>query len=175
MNAKKSLPYARSEAKSWARKALRGIIEAPITPLKSDFEIDESALRRNVEEYVKLGVAGLAIGGNLGEAWAFRPSDWYRLHEIVADAARGRIPLWTIILDTGPKTVTEKMARVQELGYIGAEVMNPMLLRSDALMVEYFKYISAASDLAIVLYRTPRPDPFWAPRRLRRSQTFRPS
>ncbi len=48
------------------------------------------------------------------------------------------------------------MKRLEELGYDGAEVINPVVqLKSDDEVYDWFKFITDHSDLAVVLYRTP--------------------
>jgi 4-hydroxy-tetrahydrodipicolinate synthase len=78
-----------------------------------------------------------------------------RYHEVIADANQGRLPLWTIILDPSVQQAMEKLEYVEKLGYVGAEVVTPMVqLRSDEEIYDYFKYLSDHSDLAIVFYRS---------------------
>ena len=150
-----NLPYTRKDAKAWARESLRGFYECPITPFKSNLELDEEGLRFNVEALVEMGANGLVIGGNIAEGWNMFPAQWNRLHEVVAEANRGRIPLWSIILDPSVQIACEKAAFVEKLGYVGIEVINPVVqLKSDNEIFEYFDYIAKRTPLAIMLYRT---------------------
>ena len=152
----KQLPYTRREAKAWAKKHVVDWYECPLTPMTKDYTFDEAGMRENLEAYIEMGEAGLVLGGFLAECWNVKLSDWKRYHEIMADANRGRLPLWTIILDPSVHQALEKMQFVQELGYVGAEVINPVVqLRSDQEIYDYFKYMTDHSDLAIWLYRTP--------------------
>lgn len=152
----KHLPYTRKEAKDWAKKTLVGWYSAPLTPMTNDYKMDEAGMRENLEAYIQMGENGLVVGGFLAEAWNLKPSDWMKYHEIMADANRGRLPLWTIILDPNVHQALEKMNFVQELGYAGAEVMNPVVqLKTEPEIYDYFKYMSDNSDLALFLYRTP--------------------
>lgn len=151
-----ALEYTRSEAKSWAIKTLKGFYECPITPISKDLTLDEAGIRENIEAYVGMGIPGLVVGGNVAEGWNLTPSDWMRYHEIIADANKGRMKLWTIILDSSVHQALEKLRKLQGLGFEGAEVMNPAFqLRGDDEIYEYFKYLTDHSDLAVMLYRTP--------------------
>ena len=94
-----NLPYSVKEAKAWAQEAVRGFYECPITPITDAYELDEEGIRSNVEAFVDMGADGLVIGGNIAEGWNMLPAEWNRLHEVVAEAAGGRLPLWSIILD----------------------------------------------------------------------------
>lgn len=146
----------RKEAKTWAREHLWGFYEAPMTPLTADFQIDEAALRDNVEKYIDMGVDGLVVGGFVAEVWNMSYGEWHRYHAIIAEAAAGRIPLWTIILEPSVHEALKRLEFVQKLGYVGAEVMNPSVqLRAPDEIVEWFAYLSDHCDMPLVLYRTP--------------------
>lgn len=150
------MEYTRQEAKKWAKNTIKGFYECPFTPISKSLEIDEVALRENIDKFAELKVDGLVVGGFVSDCWNMTLSNWFRYHEIIADANRGRIPIWTIILDSSLHQALEKMAFVEKLGYVGAEVMNPSVqLRADNEIYDYFKYMTDYSNLAIVLYRTP--------------------
>jgi 4-hydroxy-tetrahydrodipicolinate synthase len=149
------LEFDRKDAKAWALKKLTGFYQCPISPVK-DGKMDEEALRENVEKFIDVGIDGLVIGGFISECWSLTLSDWYRYHEVVADAAKGRLPLWTIILDPSVHQALEKMDYVEKLGFEGAEVINPVVqLRTDDEIFDWFKYLTDRSNLAVCLYRTP--------------------
>ena len=149
------MDYTRSEAKQWSKENLRGYYDAPLTPFTADGRIDEPALRENVEAFIDMGLDGLSIGGFIAEAWNLRLSDWFRYHEIYADAAAGRIDLSTIILDPSVHQALEKLEFCEKLGFNSAEVMNPSVqLKTDDEIFSFYQYISDHSDMAIVLYRT---------------------
>jgi len=128
----------------------------PLSPVTPDFKFDEAGLRENIEQYVDMGINGLVVGGFISECWNVKPAEWNRYHEVVADAVKGRMDLWTIILDPEASVAVEKMAFVEKLGYNGAEVINPVIqLRTDDEIFDWFKYVTDRSDLAVCLYRTP--------------------
>ncbi len=150
------MEYTRSEAKEWAQKKIRGFYCCPITPVTDDYKFDEQGIRDNIEKYIEMGVEGLVVGGFIAECWTVSQSEWNRYHEIVADAVKDRIDLWTIVLDPSIQTALEKMHFVEELGYNGAEVINPVVqLRTDDEIFDWFKYLTDRTDMAICLYRTP--------------------
>jgi 4-hydroxy-tetrahydrodipicolinate synthase len=149
------LEYDRKDAKAWALKKLTGFYQCPISPVK-DGKMDEEGLRYNIEKFIDIGIDGLVIGGFISECWSLTLGDWYKYHEIVADAAKGRLPLWTIILDPSVHQALEKMQYVEKLGFEGAEVINPVVqLRTDDEIFDWFKYLTDHSNLAVCLYRTP--------------------
>ncbi|MEL0082008.1 MAG: dihydrodipicolinate synthase family protein [Gammaproteobacteria bacterium] len=151
-----ALDYTRSDAKQWALGTIKGFYMCPISPVNDQFEIDEPALRENIEQFIDIGVNGLVVGGFISEGWNLTADKWLRFHQVVADAANGRIPLWTIILDPCVHTALEKMHAIEAMGFEGAEVINPVVqLRTDDEIFDWFKYLTDRTDLAICLYRTP--------------------
>ncbi|MFZ3222368.1 MAG: dihydrodipicolinate synthase family protein [Rugosibacter sp.] len=150
------MEFTRKEAKQWALKNVRGLYMCPLTPVTPDFKFDEAGIRENIEKYVDMGIDGLVVGGFISECWNVKPAEWNRYHEVVADATKGRMDLWTIILDPEACVAVEKMNFVEKLGYNGAEVINPVVqLRADDEIFDWFKYVTDRSDLAVCLYRTP--------------------
>ena len=150
------MEYSRTDAKAWAQDKIKGFYMCPISPVGDDFKVDAKALRENIDTFVDIGIEGLVVGGFFAEGWNMTPADWMHYHEMVAEAAAGRIPLWTIVLDPCVHTALEKLDGVQRLGFEGAEVINPVVqLRTDNEIYDWFKYLTDRSDLAICLYRTP--------------------
>ncbi len=150
------MEYTRSDAKQWAVEKIKGFYMCPISPVGDDLHIDEAKLRENIDAFIDMGIEGLVVGGFFAEGWNLTPSQWVRFHEVVSEAGKGRIPLWTIILDPCVHTAIDKMKVVESLGFEGAEVINPVVqLRSDDEIYDWFKYLTDHTDLAICLYRTP--------------------
>jgi 4-hydroxy-tetrahydrodipicolinate synthase len=147
--------YTQKEAKDWARKHIVGSTNAPTTPFKADYSLDEEALAYNVNKFAEIGLYGLMTGGNMAEAWNMTPSEWNRYTEICAKTNAGRMMLTSVILDPSVFTVVEKAKFLDKLGYDFIEVINPVIqLRSDDDLYGYFKFINDHSPLAIVLYQT---------------------
>ena len=148
--------YTRKDAKAWAKEKIKGFYMCPITPVGDDFQFDYPKLRENIDQFIDMGIEGLVVGGFIAECWNVPLREWFRYHQMVAEAARGRIPLWTIILDPSVHQALEKMEYVEKLGYEGAEVINPVVqLRTDDEIYDWFKYLTDRTPLAICLYRTP--------------------
>jgi 4-hydroxy-tetrahydrodipicolinate synthase len=149
------MEFTRREAKAWAKKNIRDLYMCPLSPTTAHGQFDEAGLRQNIEAYIDMGINGLVVGGFISECWNVRLSDWLQYHRVVADAVRGRMDLWTIILDPSVHQALEKMDFVEKLGFSGAEVINPVVqLKTDDEIFDYFAYMAERSNLAICLYRT---------------------
>ena len=150
------LPYTKSEAKAWGKRTIVDFYQTPLTPFTSDYKIDEAGIRKNVDSFIEMGVTGLVVGGFIAEAWTLTMDDWKRYHEVYAEAVDGRMPLHTIALDPSVYVTLEKMDYVETLGYVGAEVINPIVqFKTDDEIFNWYKYLTDHSDLAVFLYRTP--------------------
>ncbi|MEL0083516.1 MAG: dihydrodipicolinate synthase family protein [Gammaproteobacteria bacterium] len=148
--------YTRGEAKQWAKENIEGFFLCPVTPVNNDFNFDEEGMRANVEAFIDMGVDGLVVGGFIAECWNATLEEWYRYHEVMAEAVAGRIPLFSIILDPSAYQAVEKMQRLEAMGFDGVEVINPVVqLRTDDEIFDWFKFITDRSDMAVMLYRTP--------------------
>lgn len=97
------------DARAWATDNLRGFYMCPVTPpLTDEFELDEEGLRQNIDAFVEMGCTGLVVGGFFAEGWNMTLAEWRRYHEVVANATAGRLPLFTIILDSSAFQAIEK-------------------------------------------------------------------
>lgn len=153
--ANKKVPYTKSEAKAWAKETIRDWYDCPITPFLADDSLDERGLRKNVEYYIEIGETALVLGGFVAECWNTKVSEWMRYHEVIADAVKGRIPLHTIIVDPSVHQAMEKLDYVEKLGFVGAEVVTPIVqLRADDEIFDYFQYLADHSNLALLFYRS---------------------
>ncbi len=149
------MEYSKSEANQWAQKNLRGFYDAPLTPFTKAGDLDEPALRDNIDQFVEMGLDGIVVGGFIAEAWNLTLSEWYHYHEVIAEAVAGRIDISTIILDPSARQALEKMQAVEKMGYRSAEVMNPAVqLKSDNEIFSFYKYLADRTDMAMILHRT---------------------
>ena len=138
------MKFTKKEAKQWALANVRDFYMCPLTPTTADGRFDEAGIRDNIEAYIGMGINGLVVGGFISECWNVKLSDWVRYHQVVAEAVKGRMDLWTIILDPSVHQALEKMDLVEEMGFNGAEVINPVVqLRTDDEIFDYFDYMAA--------------------------------
>jgi len=145
-----------ADAKAWAREHLSGFFMCPLTPFDTDYHLDEAGLRDNLEAFIEMGCDGLVVGGFFAEAWNMTLDEWRRYHEVVAETVAGRLPLFTILVESSAYQAQEKLRLVEQLGYSGAEIMNPSVqLRTDEEIYDFFAFLTASTGLAVVLYRTP--------------------
>jgi 4-hydroxy-tetrahydrodipicolinate synthase len=148
-----------SAAKRLARETVRGLWIAIPTPFTADGrEVDEAALEASVEHYVAgLEVDGIFCGGVMGEFWALTVEERKRVHAVVHRAVAGRVP---VMAQVGHHCLEDTIALSEHARACGIEfgiAMNPYFPPSlpDALVLEYYARLDAATALPLFLFNTP--------------------
>lgn len=135
---------------------LKGIVTATPTPVAADGSIDVSAATAVAEHVVAGNATGIAPVGGTGEATALTPEQRLRMLEITVEAVNGRIPVIPGILSPG---IGEALAAARDFATAGADmlmVVTPYYARAtQGGIVDYYKAISDAVDLPIMLYEIP--------------------
>jgi 4-hydroxy-tetrahydrodipicolinate synthase len=149
---------ALSSAKRLARDKVKGLWIAIPTPFTADGRhVDEDALARSVEYYVdSLRVDGIFCGGVMGEFWALTVEERERVHEVVASAVRGRVPVMAQVGHHAfPDTV--RLCEHALAGGIDFGIaMNPYYPPSPPpeLVRAWYEALAAASTLPMFLFNT---------------------
>ncbi|MDH5492911.1 MAG: dihydrodipicolinate synthase family protein, partial [Myxococcales bacterium] len=73
-------------------RSFEGTLTALITPFRDD-ALDERALRELVERQIAAGISGLVPCGTTGESVTLRTEEHHAVVRIVAEQARGRVPV----------------------------------------------------------------------------------
>jgi 4-hydroxy-tetrahydrodipicolinate synthase len=128
------------------------------TPFDADgAHVDEDALAASVEHYVEaLRVDGIFCGGVMGEFWALTLAERKRVHELVAETARGRVP---VMAQVGHHAFADTVAlcdHALEHGIDFGIAMNPYYPPSppDELVRNWYERLGAATTLPMFLFNT---------------------
>jgi 4-hydroxy-tetrahydrodipicolinate synthase len=147
-----------SEAKARARERVTGLWIAMPTPFAEDGRhVDEDLLRASVEHYVEvLRVDGIFCGGVMGEFWALTLPERRRVHELVADQVRGRVP---VMAQVGHHVLAETVELCDHAQAHGIEfgiAMNPYYPPSPPaeLVLHWYERLAAATTLPMFLFNT---------------------
>jgi 4-hydroxy-tetrahydrodipicolinate synthase len=145
-------------AKALARERVRGVWIAIPTPFTDDGRhVDEDLLRAAVEHYVDgLGVDGIFCGGVMGEFWALTLGERMRVHELVAEQARGRVPLMAHVGDHAFADAVALCEHAQEHGIEFGIAINPYYPPSppDELVRNWYERLAQATSLPMFLFNT---------------------
>ena len=138
------------------RESPRGIIPAMVTPLTSDEEIHEKALRRLMNHLIAGGVHGIFATGSQGESWAFTPDEKRRIWEIVVDEARGRVPVYAGTVGVTTRETIALTRLAEKAGVDFALILTPYFITpNDDELFGHFRAVSEETELPILLYSNP--------------------
>lgn len=146
-----------SRAKETAFEKVRGLWIAIPTPFTPAGEVDEGALRKAVDYYVEgLDVDGIFCGGVMGEFWAMTVEERALVHELVVNAAAGRVPIMAHI---GHHTYSEAAQLSRHAEQIGADfviAINPYfpIKPSDDIVRDWYRRLTAESSIPFFLFNT---------------------
>lgn len=148
--------YPTAESKQAARERFTGLWAATTTPFGADGELDEAALRRDLDRLTgDLGADGIFCGGVMSEFWALSGAERRRLVEIVVDSCRGRCP---VLAHTGHHSAAETIALTRHAEQAGADfavVINPYYPpASDEGLYAWFEHVCASVDIGVWLFDT---------------------
>ena len=133
---------------------LQGIIPPMTTAFGGDGEIDEGAVRAQVNWMAEQGVHGLAVGGSTGEGHALDRDEFLRLIEIVTDEAAGRLPIVAGIIVDSTREAIRRGRMVRDLGVAALQVtpVHYLFRPTDEAMVEHFRALAGETGQPVIIY-----------------------
>jgi 4-hydroxy-tetrahydrodipicolinate synthase len=148
--------YPKNAAKQAARERFTGLWAATTTPFGAAGELDEAALRRDLDRLTGgLGVDGIFCGGVMSEFWALSGAERRRLVEVVVECCRGRCP---VLAHTGHHSAAETIVLTRHAARAGADfavVINPYYPpASDDGLYEWFAHVCGSVEIGVWLFDT---------------------
>ena len=150
------MDYLPSEAKQAARERFTGLWAAITTPFGAAGELDEAALRRDLDRLTgELRIDGVFCGGVMSEFWALSGAERRRLVEVVVECCRGRCP---VLAHTGHHSAAETIELTRHAARAGADfavVINPYYPpATDEGLYRWFEQVCASAGIGIWLFDT---------------------
>ena len=134
-----------------------GVFPALITPMTTDGEVNEVALRQVMEFNIQAGVKGFWVAGGTGESILLDDEENIRIAEITADQNQGRIQN---IHHVGAPSTRSAAKLAEHAAKAGAEAIccvPPFFYLQDlAGIVEHYRVVAAAADLPFFCYNVPQ-------------------
>jgi 4-hydroxy-tetrahydrodipicolinate synthase len=151
--------YSRGDAKDYARKHLRGIWAAALTPFRADLSLDEEGFRANLLHWTgPLGIDGVFVCGKQGEFFSMSVAERKRTFEIAAATLDGRAGTIMSCSDQNLDTVIELARHAEAAGadfvVVHAPVLHFLTERDDTLY-EYYRCISERIEIGIAMWSHP--------------------
>ncbi len=139
-----------------SRDRLRGIFTPNLVAYDDRGEVNEAETRRYVDWLIDRGVHGLYPNGSTGEFTRFTPEERRRITTIIADQARGRVP---ILAGAAEANVNETLAACEyyhSLGVRAVAIVSPYYYKlSPAAVYAYFHEIGRNTPIDVTLYNIP--------------------
>jgi len=150
------MDYSPSEAKLAARERFTGLWAAITTPFGASGELDEAALRRDLDRLTgDLGIGGVFCGGVMSEFWALSGAERRRLVEVVVECCRGKCP---VLAHTGHHSAAETIELTRHAAGAGADfavVINPYYPpATDEGLLAWYTRVCASVDIGVWLFDT---------------------
>lgn len=135
---------------------IRGIFTPNIVPLDDRRQIHEGELRRYVDWLIDRGVHGLYPNGSTGEFVRYTAEERRRIVEIMADQARGRVPILAGAAEANTGETIRACEYYATLGVRAVAIVSPFYYKLGPEGVyAYFREIADNSPVDITLYNIP--------------------
>jgi len=153
------MKYAKKDAKDYARRKLRGIWAATLTPFTDDLQLDEDGNRRNLRHWVdELGIDGLFVAGKQGEFFSMSVPERKRCFEVAVSEIGSRAGTILSCSDQNLDTVLDLARHAQDVGADFIVVHSPVLHfvnPQDETVYEYYRYLSEKLEIGIAMWSHP--------------------
>ena len=132
--------------------AWRGIFAIIVTPFTDELELDEAALRRQIDFCIEAGAAGLVGPANAGEFATMSDEERQRWIRIVVEETAGRVPVIAATTHGHSVPAVALSRYAQGVGADGIMAMPPHILHPDADgCYDYYHALNAALRIPICI------------------------
>ncbi|WP_462420252.1 5-dehydro-4-deoxyglucarate dehydratase [Salinicoccus sp. Marseille-QA3877] len=135
------------------RTSPKGILGFPVTPMKSNGEIDTEAFVKNIEFLVEGGLQAVFPACGAGEYTNLNDEEYKTLVDLAVKTVNGKVPVYSGV--GGNIEEAKRRAKLsEELGADGYLIMPPyLIIGSQDGIYEYFAQIAKASNLNAIIYQ----------------------
>lgn len=134
----------------------KGVFPAVTTKFKDNDALDLPLFEKNLQAQIEAGVAGIIIGGSLGESSTITVEELGRLVASGLKVTAGRIPVIVNIAAGSTKDAVGIAKQIKEWGADGIMLLPPMRYKSTPEeTVVFFRTVAKATDLPVLLYNNP--------------------
>ena len=139
-----------------SQSRLQGIFTPNLIPYSENGGINEEELRHYVDWLIERGVHGLYPNGSTGEFTRFTPDERRRIVAIIADQAKGRVPILAGAAEANVKETLAACEYYASLGIRAVAIVAPFYYKlSPASVYAYFKEIGDNTPIDVTLYNIP--------------------
>ncbi|MDR0550233.1 MAG: 4-hydroxy-tetrahydrodipicolinate synthase [Deltaproteobacteria bacterium] len=135
--------------------SFRGVSVALTTPFRNG-EIDEPALRRQIDFLIEEGVQSVLPCGTTGESPTLSHAEHDKVVALTVEYARGRVP---VLAGAGSNSTSEAIGlakRAREVGADGLLLVSPYYNKpTQEGLYRHFLTVAEAGELPVILYNIP--------------------
>ena len=130
-----------------------GVLPAMVTPVTSNGNINEKALRNLIEYEVKGGLHGIFAIGTTGEFYALSEDQYRDVLSITVDQVAGRVPVYAGANAISTNEVIRLVELAQETKVDAISVLTPFFISiSDKELIDHYTAVAKSTDLPVLLY-----------------------
>ena len=134
----------------------KGVFPALTTKFTATDELDLPLFEKNLQAQLAAGVAGIILGGTLGEASVLTTEEKEVLVKFAIEKVGGAVPVVINIAEGSTKEAQKQAKLARDWGAQGLMILPPMRYKTDHReTVTYFKAIADWTDLPIMIYNNP--------------------
>jgi dihydrodipicolinate synthase/N-acetylneuraminate lyase len=139
-----------------AAQRLQGIFTPNLVAYDDAGNINEAETRRYISWLIDRGVHGLYPNGSTGEFTRFTVEERRRITAIIADEARGRVPILAGAAEANVRETIRACEYYHDLGVRAVAIVAPFYYKlSPASVYEYFAEIGRNTPIDVTLYNIP--------------------
>ena len=129
---------------------------ALITPFKSDYSIDFTALANIVEHQISNGTDYLVVLGTTGESATLSKEEKRAVMDCIIEANNGRVPLVLGIGGNNTLAVAEEFQNTNLEGFSAILSVSPYYNKPNQEGIfRHYEYLAERSPLPIIIYNVP--------------------
>ncbi|MCB0497479.1 MAG: dihydrodipicolinate synthase family protein [Cyclobacteriaceae bacterium] len=133
-----------------------GVYPAVTTKFTEDDQLDLVAFEKNIKAQINAGVAGIVLGGTLGEASSLSNEEKLVLLDKTIKIANSQVDVIVNIAEQTTKQAIELAKTLEQKGADGLMLLPPMRYAADSReTLEYFEEVAGATKLPIMIYNNP--------------------
>lgn len=133
-----------------------GVYPALTTKFTNNDQLDLPLFEKNLNVQLAAGVAGVILGGTLGEASVLTTNEKETLVKFTLEKVNGKVPVIINIAEGSTKEALQQAEYAKAWGAQGLMILPPMRYKTDHReTVTYFTTIANNTDLPIMIYNNP--------------------
>lgn len=133
-----------------------GVFPALTTKFTADDKLDLPLFEKNLQAQLAAGVSGVILGGSLGEASVLTNDEKFELVRFTIEKVQGKVPVVLNIAEGSTGEAVKLARQAEKAGVQGLMLLPPMRYKADDReTVTYFKAVSDATALPIMIYNNP--------------------